>query len=82
MYITETQTNDIALFLQKIEDLENKFQYLQTEYKTMRDRLTYLEYDLHTKNQQLRDENFYFRQEVDYSSQDYCSHEDSWQGEH
>jgi hypothetical protein len=48
----------------------------------MRDRLTYLKYDLHTKNQQLRDENFYFRQEVDYSSQDYCSHEDSWQGEH
>lgn len=43
----------------------------------MRDRLTYLEYDLHNENQRLKDEIVYFRQEVDYSSEDYCSNEDS-----
>ena len=77
MYITETQTNDITFLLQKLENLENKFQCFQNEYQTMRDRFTYLEYDLHNENQRLKDEIVYFRQEVDY-----CSNEDSWQREH
>ncbi|MDD1419103.1 hypothetical protein MEO40_08175 [Dolichospermum sp. ST_sed1] len=48
----------------------------------MKSRLTYLEYDLHPENQRLSDENTNFRQEVDYSSEDYCTNEDSWQHEH
>jgi hypothetical protein len=50
---------------------------LQSENKEIKDRLTYLESTLHTENERLRDENFGWRQAVDYYSEDYCSNEDS-----
>jgi hypothetical protein len=82
MYINQTQVNDMIFILQRIENLENKFQSLQIEHQNMKSRLTYLEYDLHPENQRLSDKNTNFRQEVDYSSEDYCTNEDSWQHEH
>ena len=82
MYINQTQVNDMIFILQRIENLENKFQSLQIEHQNLKSRLTYLEYDLHPENQRLSDKNTNFRQEVDYSSEDYCTNEDSWQHEH
>jgi hypothetical protein len=82
MYINQTQVNDMIFILQRMENLENKFQSLQIEHQNMKSRPTYLEYDLHSENQRLSDENTNFRQEVDYSSEDYCTNEDSWQHEH
>ncbi len=82
MYIGKMQIDHMKFVLQKIEDLENKFRFLEAENQSMKARITYLEYDLHTDNQRLKDENFYFRQEVDYSSEDYCTKEDTWQREY
>ncbi|MBD2296353.1 hypothetical protein H6G06_23430 [Anabaena sphaerica FACHB-251] len=78
MYINKIE----KFVLQKIEKLENQISSLEAENQSMKARLTYLEYDLHTENQRLTDENFYFRQEVDYSSEEYCANEDSWQREY
>ena len=51
---------------------------LTAENKAIKERLAYLEYDLHTENGRLQDEKLELRQMVDYSSDEYCSCEDSF----
>lgn len=57
----------------------DKIESLQTENQEMKDRITYLEYGLHAENERLQDENLEWRQGVDYSSENYCSNEDSFE---
>lgn len=56
--------------------LVNQINLLTAENKAIKDRLAYLEYDLHAENGRLQDENLGLRQMADYSSDEYCSYED------
>lgn len=61
----------------EMAEMDRRIESLRAENKQIRGRLDYLENDLHAENDRLRDENSGLRQEVDYSSEDYCSKEDS-----
>lgn len=66
----------------EMAEMDRRIESLRAENKQIRGRLDYLENDLHAENDRLRDENLGWRQEVDYSSEDYCSNEDSSERQH
>jgi regulator of replication initiation timing len=60
-----------------VSDLANQINLLTTENQAIKERLAYLEWDLHRENGCLQAENLSLRHMVDYSSEEYNSLEDS-----
>lgn len=60
-----------------VSDLANQISLLTAENHAIKERLAYLEWDLHRENSCLQAENSSLRSMVDYSSEEYCPLEDS-----
>lgn len=77
--LLSVQADFLYYLIGRIEKVEEIIELYQTEHQMIKDRLTYLEYDLHAEVQRLRDENFGLRLEPNYSSEEYTSKEDSFE---
>jgi predicted nucleic acid-binding Zn-ribbon protein len=60
----------IRSLLENIEMLVTRVQHLEQKYTNLKKRQSYLEYDLHNANANLKAENLGLRQQVDYPSDD------------
>jgi len=60
-----------------VSDLVTQISLLTAENRAIKERLAYLEWDLHRENGCLQAENLSLRQMVDYCSEEYNSLEDS-----
>ncbi|MFM2380597.1 MAG: hypothetical protein RLZZ143_3180 [Cyanobacteriota bacterium] len=60
-----------------VSDLVNQISLLTAENRDIKERLAYLEWDLHRENGCLQAENLSLRQMVDYCSEEYNPLEDS-----
>jgi len=82
MYKHRNQSDFLRNLVERIEALETNSRSYQTQIQHLEDRQTYLEYDLHAKNGELKDKLSRWQQEPDYSDENYCSHEDSSEREY
>lgn len=60
----------IRSLLENIEILLTRMQHLEQKCTNLEERQSYLEYDLHTDNANLKAENLGLRQQLDYPSDD------------